>query len=77
MARIKVHELRPKYKTELLNQLKDLEAKLALLRVAKVTGGAPNMLSKIEVVRLSIFQVLIVIPKSRRLSIQEQEVLVS
>ncbi|KAF2322544.1 hypothetical protein GH714_018744 [Hevea brasiliensis] len=51
MARIKVHELRPKYKTELLNQLKDLEAKLALLRVAKVTGGAPNMLSKIEVVR--------------------------
>ncbi|KAJ9189345.1 hypothetical protein P3X46_000653 [Hevea brasiliensis] len=35
-------------KTELLNQLKDLEAKLALLRVAKVTGGAPNMLSKIE-----------------------------
>lgn len=45
-ARIKVHELRNKSKTELLNQLKDLKAELALLRVAKVTGGAPNKLSK-------------------------------
>lgn len=45
-ARIKVHELRQKSKTELLNQLKDLKAELALLRVAKVTGGAPNKLSK-------------------------------
>ncbi|KAH6799276.1 Ribosomal L29 family protein [Perilla frutescens var. frutescens] len=39
MARIKVHELRQKNKAE-----------LALLHVAKVTGGAPNKLSKIEVV---------------------------
>ena len=46
IARIKVHELRQKSKTELLNQLKDLKAELALLRVAKVTGGAPNKLSK-------------------------------
>ncbi|WMV23447.1 hypothetical protein MTR67_016832 [Solanum verrucosum] len=46
MARIKVHELRNKSKTELLAQLKDLKAELALLRVAKVTGGAPNKLSK-------------------------------
>lgn len=45
-ARIKVHELRNKNKAELLNQLKDLKAELALLRVAKVTGGAPNKLSK-------------------------------
>ena len=45
-ARIKVHELRGKSKAELLNQLKDLKAELALLRVAKVTGGAPNKLSK-------------------------------
>ena len=45
-ARIKVHELRNKSKQELLNQLKDLKAELALLRVAKVTGGAPNKLSK-------------------------------
>lgn len=45
-ARIKVHELRQKTKVELLNQLKDLKTELALLRVAKVTGGAPNKLSK-------------------------------
>jgi len=45
-ARIKVYELRQKTKAELLNQLKDLKAELALLRVAKVTGGAPNKLSK-------------------------------
>ncbi|KAJ6432744.1 hypothetical protein OIU84_019894 [Salix udensis] len=60
MARIKVHELRQKSKTDLLAQLKDLKAELALLRVAKVTGGAPNKLSKIKVVRLSIAQVLTV-----------------
>lgn len=45
-ARIKVHELRQKTKADLLAQLKDLKAELALLRVAKVTGGAPNKLSK-------------------------------
>ncbi|KAJ6852976.1 60S ribosomal protein L35 [Iris pallida] len=42
MARIKVHELRAKSKADLLGQLKDLKAELALLRVAKVTGGAPT-----------------------------------
>ncbi|KAG5577088.1 hypothetical protein H5410_057222 [Solanum commersonii] len=49
MARIKVHELRNKSKPDLLTQLKDLKAELALLCVAKVTGGAPNKLSKIKV----------------------------
>ena len=46
VARIKVHELRDKSKSDLQNQLQDLKAELALLRVAKVTGGAPNKLSK-------------------------------
>lgn len=46
LARIKVHELRNKSKAELQGQLKDFKAELALLRVAKVTGGAPNKLSK-------------------------------
>ncbi|ERN12155.1 hypothetical protein AMTR_s00034p00044200 [Amborella trichopoda] len=46
-GRVKVHELRAKSKAELLNQLKDLKAELSLLRVAKVTRGAPNKLSKI------------------------------
>ncbi|XP_042007236.1 60S ribosomal protein L35-like isoform X1 [Salvia splendens] len=71
MARIKVHELRVKNKTELLAQLKDLKAELALLRVAKVTGGAPNKLSKIKVVRLSIAQVLTVISQKQKSALRE------
>ncbi|KAF8395053.1 hypothetical protein HHK36_018992 [Tetracentron sinense] len=70
-ARIKVHELRGKTKTDLLNQLKDLKAELALLRVAKVTGGAPNKLSKIKVVRLSIAQVLTVISQKQKAALRE------
>ncbi|KAK8544473.1 hypothetical protein V6N13_056252 [Hibiscus sabdariffa] len=71
MARIKVHELRNKSKTELLSQLKDLKAELSLLRVAKVTGGAPNKLSKIKVVRLSIAQVLTVISQKQKAALRE------
>ncbi|KAE8712144.1 60S ribosomal protein L35-4 [Hibiscus syriacus] len=70
LTRIKVHELRNKSKTELLSQLKDLKAELSLLRVAKVTGGAPNKLSKIKVVRLSIAQVLTVIRPVDELNVQ-------
>ncbi|KAF3959176.1 hypothetical protein CMV_015995 [Castanea mollissima] len=71
MARIKVHELRNKTKAELLAQLKDLKAELALLRVAKVTGGAPNKLSKIKVVRLGIAQVLTVISQKQKSALRE------
>ncbi|KAK8601541.1 hypothetical protein V6N13_058765 [Hibiscus sabdariffa] len=71
MARIKVHELRNKSKTELLSQLKDLKAELSLLRVAKVTGGAPNKLSKIKVVRLSIAQVLTVISQKQKAALRD------
>ncbi|XP_042501688.1 60S ribosomal protein L35 isoform X1 [Macadamia integrifolia] len=71
MARIKVHELRTKSKTDLLNQLKELKAELALLRVAKVTGGAPNKLSKIKVVRLSIARVLTVISQKQKAALRE------
>ncbi|KAK4487500.1 hypothetical protein RD792_005856 [Penstemon davidsonii] len=71
MARIKVHELRQKNKPDLLAQLKDLKAELALLRVAKVTGGAPNKLSKIKVVRLSIAQVLTVISQKQKAALRE------
>ena len=45
-AFLKRVELRTKSKSELLAQLKDLKTELASLRVAKVTGGAPNKLSK-------------------------------
>ncbi|KAA3471749.1 60S ribosomal L35 [Gossypium australe] len=71
ITRIKVHELRNKSKTELLSQLKDLKAELSLLRVAKVTGGAPNKLSKIKVVRLSIAQVLTVISQKQKAALRE------
>uniref|UniRef100_A0A2P2JAP1 60S ribosomal protein L35 n=1 Tax=Rhizophora mucronata TaxID=61149 RepID=A0A2P2JAP1_RHIMU len=71
MARLKVHELRSKSKTELLNQLKELKSELALLRVAKVTGGAPNKLSKIKVVRLSIARVLTVISQKQKAALRE------
>jgi hypothetical protein len=37
-------------------QLKELKAELAALRVAKVTGGAPNKLSKMYVVSLFALQ---------------------
>lgn len=71
MARIKVHELRGKNKTELQGQLKDLKAELSLLRVAKVTGGAPNKLSKIKVVRTSIARVLTVISQKQKAALRE------
>lgn len=71
MAKIKVHELRTKGKADLLAQLKELKAELALLRVAKVTGGAPNKLSKIKVVRLSIAQVLTVISQKQKATLRE------
>jgi large subunit ribosomal protein L35e len=48
-----VHELRGKNKAELEAQLKELKSELSLLRVAKVTGGAPNKLSKMYVPPLS------------------------
>ncbi|MCL7046109.1 hypothetical protein MKW94_015412 [Papaver nudicaule] len=67
MPRIKVHELRTKNKTELLGQLKDLKAELALLRVAKVTGGTPNKLSKM----LSIAQVLTVISQKQKSALRD------
>lgn len=54
-----MYELRNKTKAELLNQLKDLKAELALLRVAKVTGGAPNKLSKMYQLTSNIFSVFV------------------
>ncbi|WOL09250.1 hypothetical protein Cni_G18003 [Canna indica] len=69
--RIKVHELRGKTKAELQNQLKDLKNELSLLRIAKVTGGAPNKLSKIKVVRLSIARVLTIISQKQKAALRE------
>lgn len=105
---MKAHELRPKAKTELLAQvrelaagsgtpgnrpvvaavaaafvyqhswsllfpvqLKDLKQELAALRVAQVTGGAPNKLSKIKVVRKNIARVLTVVTENQRNALRE------
>ena len=45
-AKLKAHELRGKARGALQSQLKELKTELGGLRVAKVTGGAPNKLSK-------------------------------
>lgn len=71
-VKVRAHELRPKGKEELLNQLKDLKQELAALRVAKVTGGAPNKLSKIKVVRKSIARVLTVINQNQKAALKEE-----
>ena len=71
-ARIKAHELRDKSKGDLLNTLKDLKTELGALRVAKVTGGAPNKLSKIKIVRKSVARVLTVFRQNQRKALKSQ-----
>merc|ERR1719166_9551 len=66
MAKLKVHELRSKNKTDLMKQLEELKTELAALRVAKVTGGAASKLSKICLVRKSIARVLTVINQTQK-----------
>ena len=71
MTKIKTHELRTKFKSDLLKQLDELKSELAQLRVAKVTGGAPNKLSKIKVVRKNIARVLTVIKQTQLAHLRE------
>merc|ERR1711906_94583 len=71
MAKIKLHELRQKNKSELIKQLQELKTELAALRVAKVTGGAASKLSKIKVVRKSIARVLTVINEYQKGALRE------
>ncbi|KAK9790366.1 hypothetical protein WJX73_010050 [Symbiochloris irregularis] len=71
MAKLKAYELRPKGKAELQAQLKELKQELGALRVAKVTGGAPNKLSKIKVVRKSIATVLTILSQNQRKALRE------
>lgn len=71
MAKLKAYELRSKGKSELQAQLKELKQELGALRVAKVTGGAPNKLSKIKVVRKSVATVLTVLSQNQRKALKE------
>lgn len=71
-AKVKAYELRSRSKQELLATLKELKGELAGLRVAKVTGGAPNKLSKIKVVRKNIARVLTVYRQSQLAAIRSK-----
>ena len=53
-------------------QLNDLKTELAGLRVAKVTGGAPNKLSKIKTVRKGIARVLTVYRANLRAALKSK-----
>ncbi|KAB5529581.1 hypothetical protein DKX38_019662 [Salix brachista] len=64
-------ELRMALDLPVATMLKDLKAELALLRITKVTDGAPNKLSKIKVLRLSIAQVLTVILQKQKAILRE------
>lgn len=48
--KLRARDLRGKKKEELTKQLEDLKGELASLRVAKVTGGAPQKLAKMYVI---------------------------
>nr|ABX44837.1 putative 60S ribosomal protein RPL35 [Flustra foliacea] len=66
MVKVRARDLRGKKKDELTKQVNDLKQELSVLRVAKVTGGAANKLSKIKEVRKSIARVLTVINQTQR-----------
>ncbi|KAG2447550.1 hypothetical protein HYH02_007474 [Chlamydomonas schloesseri] len=72
MAKVKMHELRNMSKQDLIARLGSLKGELQQLRVAKVTGGAPNKLSKIKVVRKSIARVLTVYKQSQRTAVRNK-----
>eukprot|EP01091_Cochliopodium_minus_P005485 TRINITY_DN153_c0_g1_i1.p1 TRINITY_DN153_c0_g1~~TRINITY_DN153_c0_g1_i1.p1 ORF type:complete len:122 (-),score=20.19 TRINITY_DN153_c0_g1_i1:52-417(-) len=63
---VKAFELRTKSKEDLNKQLDELRKELSNLRVAKVTGGAANKVSKIRVVRKDIARVLTVLNQNQK-----------
>jgi large subunit ribosomal protein L35e len=69
---VKAHELRGKSKSDLVNQLAELKADLAGLRIAQVTGGAPAKLAKIKTVRKDIARVLTVANQTAKAKLREQ-----
>ena len=71
MTKIKTHELRTKFKSDLIKQLDELKTELAQLRVAKVTGGAASKLAKIKVVRKNIARVLTVYNQTQKARLRQ------
>jgi len=66
MPLVKAHQLRDKSKEDLLKQLDELRKELANLRIAKVTGGAANKVTKIKIVRKAIARVLTVLNQTQK-----------
>ncbi|KAK6194650.1 hypothetical protein SNE40_000248 [Patella caerulea] len=66
MARIKAKDYRGKKKEELDKKLDELKEELQTLRVATVTGGSANKLSKIRTVRKSVGRILTVMNQTRK-----------
>ncbi|CAB0044717.1 unnamed protein product, partial [Trichogramma brassicae] len=66
LINVKCSELRKRDKKALLKQLDELKTELTTLRVAKVTGGAQNKLSKIRLVRKAIARTMIVMHQKQK-----------
>ncbi|ESP00890.1 hypothetical protein LOTGIDRAFT_151505 [Lottia gigantea] len=66
MTKIKAKDYRGKKKEELDKKLDELKEELQTLRVATVTGGSANKLSKIRTVRKSVGRVLTVMNQTRK-----------
>merc|ERR1712001_385618 len=68
---LRVSNLREESKDNLTAKLAELRQELATLKVAKVTGGGPSKLGKINVVRKDIAKVLTVINQARKAELQK------
>eukprot|EP00928_Gymnodinium_smaydae_P096897 TRINITY_DN864_c0_g3_i1.p3 TRINITY_DN864_c0_g3~~TRINITY_DN864_c0_g3_i1.p3 ORF type:complete len:124 (-),score=44.29 TRINITY_DN864_c0_g3_i1:195-566(-) len=72
MVRVKAFELRSKTSKELLQELDEMKAELAQLRVAKVSGGAASKLARIRVVRKSVARILTVCNQKQKTEARKQ-----
>lgn len=72
MGKVKTSELEGKTIKELQAQVAELKQELSTLRVAQVTNGAANKLSKISVVRKNVARVLTVLNQKARDKMRKQ-----
>ena len=68
---MKKSDLRSQSRTELKSALEQQKQQLASLKIAKVTGGAPNKIARIKSVRLAIARILTVIRQNQLKSLRE------
>lgn len=72
MGKVKTSELQTKSIKDLQAQVAELKQELSTLRVAQVTNGAANKLSKISVVRKNVARVLTVLNQKARDKMRKQ-----